>query len=161
MSSLCVIFWYTNMSDWRLTNILELQNHSFPSLFLRWSLTAQIPKGSEHYWLTLVKFPQCILTLGYVCSKLLDTRWGVCHCVIWPPLLTLQENRNLKAFTQHVLWLLCPVVDPEMIGTSWGRQVVAGSWSDFFIWQSPCLLIVLLIWQNVLVLDLFWQHFVP
>lgn len=116
---------------WRCHNFtwIELQNPTFPFLFSRWSLTAQISKGTKHYWFTLVEFPHCILTLRYICSKLLDTRWGVRHCVISPLTggaitgrhyrKTLQENRNLKAVTQHcVLWLLCPVVDPELIGTS-------------------------------------------
>lgn len=61
---LCIIAWYTNMSDWRLTDILELQNHSFPSLFLTMIFNSPDHQGDQ----TLLIYP------GEISSVYLNTR---------------------------------------------------------------------------------------
>lgn len=102
----CIISWNADMSDRRLTNILELQSKTLAFSFSRWSLMDHMSERTKHYWFTVMKFPWCILQLRYICSKLLDTRWGVCHCVIsqtggaiWPPLLGITGKQKFK--TSH------------------------------------------------------------
>lgn len=148
----CIKSWYTNVSDWRLTNIVELQNHSFPSSFLTMNFNSLDPQGDQ----TLVIYP------GEISSVYLNTRVHLLKIVGYKvgsvSLCNFCSDRwgNLTSFTRqkfktrHTISCSGTVVPSCGSRTDWHirwwGQVVAGRWSDFCIWQSLCLLIALLIW---------------